>query len=64
MLHAMFETLLEGADRVTLSPGVRVGWNRGDAQWVIGAAAPVVRDDALTTLSGLGYLSYEFPFSR
>jgi DtxR family transcriptional regulator, Mn-dependent transcriptional regulator len=64
MLHAMMETLIEGADRVTLSPGIRVGWNRGEAQWVMGIAAPVVHEDALTTLSGLGYLSYEFPFSR
>jgi len=64
MLHVMMETLLEGADRVTLSPGLRVGWNRGEAQWVIGIAAPVVREDAVTTLSGLGYLSYEFPFSH
>src|SRR4030095_4195667 len=31
MLHAMMETLIEGADRVTISPGIRVGWNRGEA---------------------------------
>jgi DtxR family Mn-dependent transcriptional regulator len=64
MLHAMMETLIEGADRVTISPGIRVGWNRGEAQWVIGVAVPAVREDAATTLSGLGYLSYEFPFTR
>lgn len=64
MLHAMIETLVEGTDRVTLSPGLRVGWNRGDTQWVVGIAAPAVRENAYTTLSGLGYLSYEFPFSR
>jgi hypothetical protein len=64
MVHPMMEALLEGADRVTLSPGIRVGWNRGEAQWVIGVAGPVVREDSLTTFSGLGYLSYEFPFSR
>jgi DtxR family Mn-dependent transcriptional regulator len=64
MVHAMLEALVEGADRVTLSPGVRVGWNREDAQWVIGIAAPLTREDAATRLSGLGYLSYEFPFSH
>jgi hypothetical protein len=64
MLHAMMETLVEGADRITFSPGMRVGWNRDDAQWVIGIALPVMREDAVTTLSGLGYLSYEFPFSH
>ena len=62
MLHVMMEALVEGADRITLSPGVRVGWNRDDAQWVIGIAAPLTREDAATTLSGLGYLSYEFRF--
>ena len=62
MVNLMMETLVEGTDRVTLSPGVRLGWNRNDAQWVIGIAAPFVREDAATTLSGLGYLSYEFPF--
>jgi DtxR family Mn-dependent transcriptional regulator len=64
MVHAMMETLVEGADRVTLSPGIRVGWNHGEAQWVIGVAAPAVHEDAVTTFSGFGYLSYEFPFSR
>lgn len=63
-LHAMMEALVEGDDRVTLSPGMRIGWNRGDAQWVVGLAAPLVREDSAATLSGLGYLSYEFPFSR
>ena len=58
------EALVEGNDRVTLSPGFRIGRNRGDAQWVIGVAAPALREDADTTISGLGYLSYEFPFSR
>ena len=62
MLHPLVEALVEGTDRITLSPGMRVGWNRHDAQWVIGIAAPLTREDAVTTLSGLGYLSYEFPF--
>ncbi|PYR79813.1 MAG: hypothetical protein DMF87_10310 [Acidobacteria bacterium] len=60
MLHPLVEALVEGTDRITLSPGMRVGWNRHDAQWVIGIAAPLTREDAVTTLSGLGYLSYEF----
>jgi DtxR family transcriptional regulator, Mn-dependent transcriptional regulator len=63
MVNLMMETLVEGTTRVTLSPGVRVGWNRDASQWVIGIAAPLVREDAATTLSGLGYLSYEFPFN-
>ena len=62
MVNLMMETLVEGTDRVTVSPGVRFGWNRDDAQWVIGIAAPFVRQDGATAISGLGYLSYEFPF--
>jgi DtxR family Mn-dependent transcriptional regulator len=64
MVHAMMEVLFEGTDRATLSPGVRVGWNRGEAQWVFGLAAPLTREDAVTIASALGYLSYEFRFSR
>jgi len=63
MVNLMMETLLEGAGRLTLSPGVRAGWNHHDSQWVVGVAAPVVREDGGTTISGLAYLSYEFPFS-
>jgi len=63
MVNLMMEALVEGTTRVTLSPGVRVGWNHDASQWVIGIAAPLVRGDAATTLSGLGYLSYEFPFN-
>ena len=62
MLHPMVEALVEGSERITLSPGIRFGWNRDAAQWVVGIAAPMIREDAMTTLSGLGYLSYEFPF--
>jgi DtxR family Mn-dependent transcriptional regulator len=62
MVNLMMEALVEGTDRVTLSPGVRVGWNRGDTQWVVGLAAPVVWTDQVPTLSAFGYLSYELPF--
>jgi DtxR family Mn-dependent transcriptional regulator len=65
MVNPMIELLVEGQDQVTVSPGIRLGKNQGDAQWVVGLAAPVVRlQDANTTYSILGYLSYEFPFAR
>ena len=64
MMHAMLEALVEGTERVTVSPGVRFGVNHEDAQWVIGLALPFVRQDTVTAISGLGYLSHEFPFSR
>jgi DtxR family Mn-dependent transcriptional regulator len=63
-LHAMIETLIEGNERATLSPGMRIGLNRGNAQWVVGFAAPIVREDSAATLSGFAYLSYEAPFNR
>ena len=63
MMNLLVETLVEGTDRLTLSPGMRIGWNHHDTQWVIGVAVPVVREDQETSLSGLGYLSYEFPFN-
>ncbi len=48
---------------VTLAPGFRAGWNRGDRQIVIGVAVPVTRGDRRDA-SVLGYLSYELPFVR
>jgi len=64
MINLMMEALVEGTERVTVSPGVRIGWNRGESQWVLGLAAPVAREDAATAVSAFTYLSYEFPFKR
>jgi DtxR family Mn-dependent transcriptional regulator len=64
MVHLMMEALVEGGERMTVSPGIRVGWNHAQSQWVIGVAAPVVWADSATSLSGFGYLSYELPFTR
>ena len=70
MFNLMLETLVvweRVADRretsVTLSPGFRTGWNRGDRQIVIGLAVPITRGDRHDT-AVLGYLSYELPFVR
>ena len=48
----------------TLSPGVRGGWNIGDAQLVIGAAVPVVWTNDRAQAGGFLYFSYELPFRR
>lgn len=75
MFNLMMETLIEWEARpapggtlrsalVTVSPGMRFGWNRGDAQMIIGVAAPVLWSDESARLAGFGYLSYELPFSR
>lgn len=70
MFNVMLEVFNEwrpsasGHDRVTtVSPGVRGGWNIGEAQLILGVAAPItrggVRDHGI-----LGYVSYELPFSK
>jgi len=74
MLNAMFESLAEfdqlidetGATirepTVTMSPGLRYGWNIGRHQIVGGAAVPVSRSAGLTNVALLAYFSYELPF--
>ncbi len=70
MLNAVLETMVQwerndaGRERsVTVSPGVRAGWNLGTQQVVLGVAVPVTRgagnDHAI-----LAYFSYERPFAR
>ena len=49
---------------VTVSPGLRGGWNRGDQQIILGAALPVTVSNGTTSLALLTYLSYELPFSK
>jgi hypothetical protein len=53
--------------RVTISPGVRTGWNfqRGEAQTIIGVGLPVVfADDGSHNAAVLLYLSYESRFRK
>lgn len=64
MLHIMLEAFIEIDQSVTLSPGFRRGWNLGDQQFVIGAAAPITREDGATRAALLAYCSYELPFRR
>jgi hypothetical protein len=63
MLNLMFESVL--IDRVvTLSPGLRTGWNAGDAQTVIGVAVPATISSGESTFGVFGYFSYEAPFTH
>ena len=48
----------------TVAPGVRGGWNVGDAQLVLGLALPVARSGGRTDTGALVYFSYEPPFTR
>lgn len=68
MLNVVLETMAEweridgGRERsVTVSPGLRTGWNLGDRQVVVGVAVPVTRG-AHRDHAVLGYFSYELPF--
>ena len=75
MLHLMLEHVLvfehavgaplrtNRSAHLTVSPGLRCGWNFGDRQLVVGLAAPVTFDGGATA-AALGYLSYELPFRR
>jgi hypothetical protein len=59
----MFESVL--IDRVvTLSPGLRTGWNAGDAQTVIGVAVPATISGGESRFGVFGYFSYEAPFTH
>ena len=73
MMHLMLENVVEweesveGADTardriVTVSPGLRFGWNTGAAQTIFGLALPFEFTSGDTGISVLGYFSYELPF--
>jgi hypothetical protein len=70
MFNLMLESSTEwapgdaGRERsTTISPGVRFGWNKGDAQIVLGVGAPITRG-AVRDHGILLYFSYELPFSK
>jgi hypothetical protein len=49
---------------MTVSPGMRSGWNVGRNQVVLGAAVPIDTGDNGRAVSVLGYVSLEGPFRR
>jgi hypothetical protein len=49
---------------VTVSPGLRTGWNAGSTQAIVGLALPVTRSGGESSAGVLGYFSYELPFSQ
>ena len=48
----------------TLSPGVRGGWNVGEAQLVVGAAMPITWQSGNSDVGVFLYASYELPFIK
>jgi DtxR family Mn-dependent transcriptional regulator len=74
MVNLMLESVIEWEELAsdvesreavfTLSPGVRTGWNTGDAQTILGFAVPVTMIDGSSSAGVLAYFSYELPFRR
>ena len=75
MLNLMLESVVSfdqstvagGATRTTtytLSPGVRGGWNVGEAQIITGVAVPVSWSAGTHDTALFLYFSYELPFKK
>jgi hypothetical protein len=73
MLNVMLESLVEWTRddvsdarhaRVTVSPGMRTGWNVGETQTILGVGVPVVFADGAHNAGVILYASYELPFKR
>lgn len=64
MINLMLEGVVLFGDSVTLSPGIRGGWNFGDRQLVIGAALPITRANGQCWAAVLAYFSYELAFRQ
>jgi len=75
MLNLMLESVFEWAEEIdgiatgrtygtTVIPGVRTGWDIGDAQTIVGIGVPISFAAGATDAGVFGYLSYELPFMR
>jgi hypothetical protein len=67
MLNVMLDSVVELVDpdaAVTISPGLRTGWNRGDSQMIFGFAMPIEFAGPSTNTGVFGYFSYELPFTK
>jgi len=73
MLNLMLESVFEWPEEIddtatartrstTVIPGLRTGWNAGDAQVIVGVGVPVTFADGATDGGVFGYFSYELPF--
>ena len=75
MVNVMFESVFEWAEEIdgigteriygtTVIPGVRTGWDIGDAQTIVGIGVPISFSSGATDAGVFGYFSYELPFMR
>jgi DtxR family transcriptional regulator, Mn-dependent transcriptional regulator len=73
MLNLMLEAVVQWDEEVvirttqrrrgaTVLPGLRTGWNIGDAQTIVGVGVPITFAGGDTTAGAFGYFSYELPF--
>jgi DtxR family transcriptional regulator, Mn-dependent transcriptional regulator len=56
-------TVTSRAHSTTLIPGLRTGWNAGDAQIIVGVGVPITLSHAANDAGVFGYFSYELPFA-
>ncbi|MBI3048845.1 MAG: metal-dependent transcriptional regulator [Acidobacteria bacterium] len=75
MLNLMLESVVEWEETIdagtarreavfTLAPGLRTGWNLGEAQAIVGLGIPASFAGGATDIGVFGYFSYELPFTR
>jgi len=75
MVNLMLESVFEWAEEVagagtersystTVVPGIRTGWDVGDAQAIVGLGVPVSFASGTSDAGVFGYFSYELPFLR
>ena len=67
MLNLMLESVVvwdDDAAIVTVSPGLRTGWNVGDTQTIVGVAIPSIFSNSSNSVGVFGYFSYELPFTH
>lgn len=71
MLEGVFEwpeaitgTATEQTHTTTVIPGLRTGWNVGEAQAIVGIGMPISFVSGTTDAGVFGYFSYELPFMK
>jgi DtxR family Mn-dependent transcriptional regulator len=71
MLESVFEwpeeiagSATERTHTTTVIPGLRTGWNVGNAQTIVGIGVPISFASGTSDAGVFGYFSYELPFVR
>jgi DtxR family Mn-dependent transcriptional regulator len=75
MVNVMLESVFEWSEEIagistertygsTVIPGVRTGWDIGEAQTIVGIGVPISFASGTIDAGVFGYFSYELPFMR